>query len=88
MEHDGCSDYVTEGYPIMWETVALEIIKNIVVPELAAYIKRTFETTGQWPTKEELEGKAFLLAEDIKRAGNLFLNRPVEVQKELFDGNT
>lgn len=62
----------------MWETIALEIIKNIVVPELAAFIKKSFEETGKWPTKEELEGKAFLIAESIKRAGTDFLNRPVE----------
>lgn len=61
---------------VMWETLFLEVVKNVVVPEIAQYVKKRYEETGQWPTKAELDSRVQLLAEEIKRNGNEFLNRP------------
>lgn len=61
----------------MWETLLLQVMKNIVVPELASFIRKKFEDTGTWPTEEELKAKAYSLANSIIHEGNDFLNRPV-----------
>jgi len=67
----------------MWETLLLETIKNVVVPEVAKFMKQYYESTGSWPTKEELEQKVFELAADIKREGQAFLDRNENLVNEL-----
>lgn len=65
-----------KGRVVVWEVIAAEVLKNIVVPELAEFIKKKFTETGEWPTKEELDALVDKRAEDIKRVGLDFLNRP------------
>lgn len=62
----------------MWEAILLQVMKEIVVPEVAQYIKHQFETTGKWPTKEELEVRVALISDAIIKEGTDFLNRKVE----------
>ena len=62
----------------MWESILLEVMKEIVVPEVAQFIKHKFETTGQWPTKEELELRVATMANAIINSGNEFLARKVD----------
>ncbi len=62
----------------MWETILLQVMKEIVVPEVAQFIKHKFETTGTWPTKEEMEARVTVLADAIIKEGTEFLNRKVE----------
>ena len=71
----------------MWETIVLQIIQNIIVPELSNYIQKFHETTGVWPTKEQLEAKANVLADRIKREGLDFLNRPTTISGKELDTN-
>lgn len=59
----------------MWDSILLEVVKNVVVPELAAFIKKHYEEKGTWPTKEELEIKAKGLATQIINEGQNFINR-------------
>lgn len=62
----------------MWDALLLQVLKEIVVPELAQFIRHKFETTGTWPTKEELEARIAVLADAIVKEGTDFLNRPKE----------
>jgi len=62
----------------MFEAILLEIIKNVVVPELVELIKRKFIETGNWPTKEELDLMVDAKAQSIIQNGVNFLNRPPE----------
>lgn len=62
----------------MFETILLQVLQNIVVPEVASFIKRRYEETGTWPTREELELCVSTLADSIIREGTDFLNRPSE----------
>lgn len=59
----------------MWNDLLYEIVKNVLIPELAAYIRKRYEETGTWPSREEMENKAIRLAGDIKTAGHEFLKR-------------
>lgn len=61
----------------MWESLLAEVLKNVVVPELAEYIRRTYQSTGKWPTKEELEARVDSIAGQIRTSGEAFLNRKV-----------
>lgn len=62
----------------MLEAILLQVVKEVVVPELAQFIKHKFETTGEWPTKEELELRVATLADAIINNGNEFLARKVD----------
>ena len=68
----------------MWEVLFAEIVKNVLVPELAEFIKSKYQQTGQWPTKEELDNMVDAKRDAIKEKGLEFLNRPTDppVDKE------
>lgn len=57
----------------------LIIIKNIVIPELALFMKKRMDETGRLPTKEELEAEVDRRANDIIMEGKAFLARPSEL---------
>lgn len=59
----------------MWETLILEVMKNVVAPELARFMKQQYESTGSWPTQAELEKKVSDLALQIKSEGEAFFKR-------------
>ena len=67
----------------MWETLLLEVMKNVVVPEVARFMRQQYESTGSWPTKEELEQKVFELAQAIRDEGTEFLKRNENFVSEL-----
>lgn len=67
----------------MWDSILLEVVKNVVVPELASYIRKRYEESGTWPTKEELELKAKSLASQIIREGQDFIARATLANPEL-----
>jgi len=76
----------------MFDQLILSVIKEIVVPELASFIKHKFETTGTWPTKAELDTQADNIHLANKNRGEEFLNRnikPANVgpEKLAFDDN-
>lgn len=73
----------------MLEALVLQLLKEIVVPELASFIKDKFASTGTWPTKEELEAKADEVWQANKDRGLEFLNRPKSTppEKLAFDDN-
>lgn len=62
----------------MWEVLFAEIVKNIVVPELVELIKKRYNSTGEWPTKEELDALVDSKRDAIKEKGLNFLNRKEE----------
>lgn len=62
----------------MWEVLFSEIVKNVVVPEIAELIKNKYTNTGEWPTKEELDNLVDSKRDLIKQKGLEFLNRPTE----------
>jgi uncharacterized protein YeaC (DUF1315 family) len=61
----------------MWEQLLLQVLSNVVVPEVAQFIQLHYQNTGKWPTKEELEEKVKSLADTVIREGTDFLNRTV-----------
>lgn len=73
----------------MFEQVLLALLKEVVVPELAGFIRDRFTATGTWPTKEELEAKADEVWQANKNRGEEFLNRPKDppFEKQSFDDN-
>lgn len=76
----------------MFETLILQVVKEIVVPELASFIKHKFDTTGTWPTKAELDTQADNIWLANKNRGEEFLNRNVKPastgpEKLAFDDN-
>lgn len=54
----------------------LEVIRSIVIPELAKFIQDYYTQHNTWPTKEEMEKKASDLADKIVEQGEAFLNEP------------
>lgn len=59
----------------MWEVLFAEIVKNVLVPELVELIKKRYQQTGTWPTKEELDALVDSKRDAIKQKGLDFLNR-------------
>jgi hypothetical protein len=57
----------------MWETLLIQLLSKVIIPELLEYTKKKFEETGTWPTKEELEERVRLRADKIIQDGNDFL---------------
>lgn len=51
------------------------LIKQIVVPELAHFVHQRFAETGKPPTKEEMEARILLKANEIIKEGEAFLTR-------------
>lgn len=45
--------------------IAAQILMDVVAPELLQYIKAKFESTGQWPTVEELKARNSVRARAI-----------------------
>lgn len=68
----------------MLEALILQLINNVVVPELADFIKKRLETTGQFPTKQELEEQATTIWQANKDRGLEFLNRPKQAPREIL----
>lgn len=60
----------------MWESLIIELLGKVLLPELIEYTKRKFESTGEWPTVEELEKLVSDKADQIIIEGREFLNRP------------
>lgn len=60
----------------MLEQIIFALLNEVVVPEISKFIKDKFESTGTWPTKEELKVKIDSLHAQIKLEGEAFLNRP------------
>lgn len=58
------------------ETILFQVISKIVIPELAKFIQDKYNSTGTWPTVEEMEAKAASIADDINKTGQAFLDRP------------
>ena len=56
----------------------LEIIKSIVIPELAKFIQDYYTQHNSWPSKEEMEAKANQLADKIIEQGEAFLKESGE----------
>jgi hypothetical protein len=67
----------------MFETLLSQLLQTIIVPEIANFIKKRFESTGNFPTEDELRVKVNTLAEDIKREGFAFLNRVEVVEPKV-----
>jgi hypothetical protein len=59
----------------MFETLLLQLLQTVVVPEVAQFIQLHYQNTGKWPTREELEAKVTALADTIIRDGSDFLTR-------------
>jgi uncharacterized protein YeaC (DUF1315 family) len=70
----------------MWEVAITQIIQNIVVPEIANFIKKRYLETGKWPTESELKEQVNSLANQIKTEGQAFLNRNDSFIKEFEKG--
>ena len=60
----------------MWQIIIVEILKNVIVPELSEYIQNFFAENGRLPTREELQAKVDSRYDAIISGGNAFLNRP------------
>lgn len=60
----------------MLEALLLQLINNVVVPEVLNFVKRKKDETGTWPTKEEVQAEVTRLHDQIKSEGLAFLNRP------------
>jgi len=59
----------------MLEALLLQLINQIVVPEVLAFVKRKKDETGTWPTIEEVRAEVTRLHDQIKSEGLDFLNR-------------
>ena len=60
----------------MLELLLMQLLNTVIVPELLAFIKKKVDSTGVWPTKEELALEIQRIHDETKAEGLAFLNRP------------
>lgn len=61
----------------------MAILQNIVVPELASYIKQQFDSTGQPPTEAELMQHLNDIADRIVSKGQMLQDKILADHPEL-----
>lgn len=59
----------------MWQALLAELLKNVIIPELAEFIKNYYAQNGKLPTREELQARVDSKSEIIVREGTQFLAR-------------
>jgi len=59
----------------MLDVLLLQLINNVVVPEVLGFVKRKKDETGTWPSVEEVQTEVTRLHDQIKSEGLNFLNR-------------
>lgn len=58
-----------------WQSLAIEIVKNVVVPKLMEYTENMIKNHNRTPTREELESQASLIVAEIQARGKEFLEK-------------